>query len=83
IYYEVAPLVVGKNSSNKENAKKVLTSYFKENVQQEYADKTGMSAVTNVSFEDPISKSLVEKANDSEHYDLKLRYYEQFTPEIV
>ncbi|WP_267623965.1 hypothetical protein, partial [Enterococcus faecium] len=26
---------------------------------------------------------LVEKANDSEHYDLKLRYYEQFTPEIV
>ena len=26
---------------------------------------------------------LTEKASDEEHYALKLRYYEQFTPEIV
>ncbi len=83
IFYEVAPFVVGKNSSQKEEAKEVLKSYYKNDIQQEYADKTGISAVTNVTFTDPVSKYLTEKASDEEHYALKLRYYEQFTPEIV
>ena len=83
IFYEVAPLLVGKNSSNKENAKKVLKGYFTQEVQQEYADKTGMAAVTNVSFNDPISKKLVDEVNDTDNYSLHLRYYEQFNPELV
>ena len=82
IFYEVAPLLIGKNSSKKEEAKKVLKAYYTTKVQQEYADKTGMSATTNVSFSDPISKLFTESANDGTTA-LKLRYYEQFTPEIV
>ncbi|KAF1300882.1 ABC transporter substrate-binding protein [Enterococcus sp. JM9B] len=83
IFYEVAPLVIGKNSNNKDNAKKVLKAYFSTDVQQEYADKTGMSATTNVSFNDPISKFLTESAGDEDNFSLKLRYYEQFTPSVV
>lgn len=83
IFYEVAPLVVGKNSSNKADAKKVLKAYYSKDFQQEYADKTGMSSVTNINFKDPISKSIVKDAGDSDNYYLKLRYYGKFTPEVV
>lgn len=83
IFYEVAPLVVGKNSSNKEAGKEYLKAYYSNDVQQEYADKTGMAATTNVSFSDPISKLFTDSANDDAKTALKLRYYEQFTPAIV
>lgn len=83
IFYEVAPLVIGKNSSNKEEGKKVLKAYYTKAVQQEYADKTGMSAITNVSFSDPISKLFTENAADPSKTTLQLRYYEQFTPAVV
>lgn len=83
IFYEVAPILVAKNGQKKEEAIKVLTAYYDQEAQQAYADISGSAATTNVKFADAISKRLSEDAGDSENFNLKLRYYEQFTPEIV
>ncbi|WP_099224399.1 ABC transporter substrate-binding protein [Listeria costaricensis] len=83
IFYEVAPILVGKNSTQVADAKKILRSYYSEDAQQEYADASGMSATTTTTFKNPLSQYMNECANDPDDYNLKLRYYEQFDPEVV
>lgn len=83
VFYEVAPILVGKNSENKENGMKLLQHYFDQDVQQAYADVSGMAATSNVELKDPISKRISAEANDKDKYNLKLRYYEQFDPAVV
>ncbi|GIN59769.1 sugar ABC transporter substrate-binding protein [Lederbergia ruris] len=83
VFYEVAPILVGKNSKDKEQGIKILRSYYDQDVQQAYADVSGMASVSSVNLKDPISKQITEEANDTENFNLKLRYYEQFLPEII
>lgn len=82
IFYEIAPFLIAKNGS-KENALNVLKAFYSEEAQEGYAKKTGTSARTDTKIDNPITDKMMSSANNSDEYTLKLRYYEQFTPEIV
>jgi multiple sugar transport system substrate-binding protein len=83
IFYEVAPILVAKNSDQKEEGKKILQHYYDKEVQQPYADITGIANTSEVTLTDPIGKKITDEANDNEKSNLKLRYYEQFAPSVV
>lgn len=82
IFYEIAPFLVAKNG-NKENAIEVLKNYYSKENQEVYSKKTGAAAITNITVENKATDKMLSHANDEEKYDLKLRYYEYFTPEVV
>lgn len=82
IFYEISPFVISKKG-DKEQALNVIKSYYSKDAQKEFAEKTGGSAITDIEIDNVITNKMLEVAGDSENYTLKLRYYEQFTPEIV
>lgn len=82
IFYEIAPFLIAKNGS-KESALKTLESYYSKDAQEVYAKKTGASAITDIKVDNPITNKMMQGANNSDEYILKLRYYEHFTPEVV
>lgn len=82
IFYEVAPFLVSKNGNTKA-AVKALKGFYSKKAQESFAKATGTSALPNVKVDDVLTRKAMKAANDKTNYQLKPRYYEQFTPDIV
>lgn len=80
IFFEASPICVASASSDKETAKEVLKTWYGPEVQTIYTDDLGMANVSTVEGKDPTLKNIVSMTEDTENYELHLRFYEN-TPE--
>ncbi|ARM71714.1 TPA_asm: ABC transporter substrate-binding protein [Listeria monocytogenes] len=83
IFFEAAPIAVSKNSKQSDNAKKVLQSFYKKDVQQIFVDEAGVINTSNTKSDDPVNGGFVKAAADKDKYQVMVRYYEATPIEIV
>ncbi len=76
VFYEVAPILVPKNSAQKETAKAVLRNYYKKEIAQYLTDERGLITSSAVDIKDKVLAKYVELGADTAKYQLVLRYYE-------
>ncbi len=80
IFYEASPICVASASADKGSALKVLETWYGEEVQTVFTDSLGMANTSKITAEDPTVTKIVGFTEDTENYQLMLRYYEN-TPE--
>lgn len=83
IFFEASPIVVSKESKQSGDAKKVLQSFYKKDVQQIFVDEAGIINTDNTKSDDPVNGSFVKEAADANKYQLLVRYYEATPSEVV
>lgn len=83
IFYEAAPIVVSKNSKQSAEAKKVLQSFYKKDVQQIFVDEAGIINTNQTKSDDPVNGGFVKEAADTSKYTVMIRYYEATPIDIV
>ncbi len=83
IFFEASPIAVSKNSKQSDDAKKVLQSFYKKDVQQIFVDEAGIINTDNTKSDDPVNGGFVKEAADTDKYSVMVRYYEATPIEIV
>ncbi|EMG27451.1 putative sugar ABC transporter binding protein [Listeria fleischmannii 1991] len=83
IFFEASPIAVSKNSKQSADAKKVLQSFYKKDVQQIFVDEAGIINTDNTKSDDPVNGGFVKEAADTDKYSVMVRYYEATPIEIV
>ena len=76
IFYEIAPLCVAANADNKEAAKKVLSRWYEKEFQTVFTNVTGFLCTSQVKSDNACSNQMVAYTQDSDNYQMMLRYYE-------
>ncbi|MBC1935884.1 extracellular solute-binding protein [Listeria grandensis] len=83
IFFEAAPIVVSKKSKQSADAKKVLQSFYKKDVQQIFVDEAGVINTNKTKSDDPVNGGFVKEAADTNKYSVMVRYYEATPIEVV
>lgn len=76
VFFEIAPVCVAKNSTDKGAAIEVLKTWYGKEHQTVFNEVTGFNCSSNVQNSNNCAKEMTEFAMDSDHYNLILRYYE-------
>ena len=82
IFYEISPVCIAKNSSQKDAALKIMQNYEDPLIQQTMTDLHGFMITDKVNVSNPVLKNIIAQSNDSAKYELLLRYYENTPPNI-
>ncbi len=80
IFFEAAPLCVASNSAQKEDALKVLESWYKPEVQNAFDAQSGYTNTSKVDVDSPAVQKILDETADADNYQLVLRFYES-TPD--
>lgn len=80
IFFEVSPLCVAAASDEKEDALRILETWYTPDVQNAIYSAAGYANTSSVSIETPAVQEIIANTADTENYQLVLRYYEN-TPE--
>ncbi len=80
IFFEAAPLCVASASAQKEDALKVLESWYTPEVQNALYAQGGYTNTSKVNVESSAVQKILDETADAEHYQLVLRFYEN-TPD--
>lgn len=83
IFFEASPIVVSKKSQQSTDAKKVLRSFYKKDVQQIFVDEAGIINTDKTKSDDPVNGSFVKEAGNTDKYQVMVRYYEATPSEVV
>lgn len=83
IFFEASPIVVSKKSKQSTDAKKVLRSFYKKDVQQIFVDEAGIINTDKTKSDDPVNGSFVKEAGNTDKYQVMVRYYEATPSEVV
>ncbi|MCR4960267.1 MAG: extracellular solute-binding protein [Lachnospiraceae bacterium] len=76
IFYEIAPLCVSENSADKESAKEVLKTWYEAENQTVFTNVTGFLCTSEVKSENDTANQMVALTQETEKYEMVLRYYE-------
>ena len=80
IFFEAAPLCVSTASAQKEDAVKVLSSWYTEDVQNMFHEEFGYTNTSKITVDTPVVQEILDATADADHYQLVLRFYES-TPD--
>lgn len=80
IFFEAAPLCVSTASAQKEDALKVLSSWYTEDVQNMFHEEFGYTNTSKITVDTPVVQEILDATADADHYQLVLRFYES-TPD--
>ncbi len=80
IFFEAAPLCVASNSAQKDDALKVLESWYKPEVQNAFHAQSGYTNTSKVNVDSPAVQKILDETADADNYQLVLRFYES-TPD--
>ncbi|MDE7186227.1 MAG: extracellular solute-binding protein [Lachnospiraceae bacterium] len=80
IFFEAAPLCVSTASAQKEDALKVLSSWYTEDVQNMFHEEFGYTNTSKITVDTPVVQEILEATADADNYQLVLRFYES-TPD--
>ena len=80
IFFEAAPLCVSTSSAQKEDALKVLSSWYTEDVQNMFHEEFGYTNTSKITVDTPVVQEILDATADADNYQLVLRFYES-TPD--
>ncbi len=80
IFFEAAPLCVASASGQKEDALKVLETWYKPDVQNAFHAQSGYTNTSQVEVESVAVQKILDETADADNYQLVLRFYES-TPD--
>lgn len=83
IFYEVAPILVSKNSAQNENAIEALRGYYNVENQQTLLDEDGFHATENTELPNEVMSNMQNLASEDSGNVLLLRYYESEPTSVV
>ena len=83
LFFEAGPLLVGENSPNKEEAKKIIDWWMSVDAQNQWNDMMGFSpANSQANNPNVVGQNIQDWVNDNQA-ELVLRYWEATPPDIV
>ena len=83
LFFEAGPLLVGENSPNKEEARKIIDWWMSVDAQNQWNDMMGFSpANSQANNPNVVGQSIQDWVNDNQA-ELVLRYWEATPPDIV
>lgn len=80
IFFEAAPLCVSTSSAQKDDAMKVLESWYSEDVQNMFHEEFGYTNTSKIHVDTPVVQEILDATADADNYQLVLRFYES-TPD--
>jgi multiple sugar transport system substrate-binding protein len=82
IFFEVAPLCVSANSSQREEAIEVIKHYYETPVQQVFSDNFGYVNSSSVNVTNAVTAKMYAFGSQPDKYQLILRFYENTPSEL-
>lgn len=82
VFYVASPLCIASASADKGSAKKVLETWYSEEIQSIFVNDMGITNTTIIESEDPTICKIVKEATDTENFETHLRYYENTPAEL-
>lgn len=80
IFFEAAPLCVSSFSGQKDDAAKILETWYSEDVQNVLHKEFGYTNTSKVTVDTPTVKKILDATADADNYQMVLRFYEN-TPD--